>query len=310
MKVVNGSKNYRNDDYLVLAIGNFDGVHVGHKKILNETCNIAKSKGFIPTLYTFDPHPARIVAPFGAPPLILTLDQKLKMISDCGIELAIIENFTKELSQLSPIEYFEGILLPLKPKHILIGYDFTFGKNRQGNIQLLQDICNKYKIELHALEAQFMNGTLISSTIIRQLITYGLVDEANKLLGYPLSIVGKVEKGAGKGTGLGFPTANLTPENEVLPGPGVYISNTKIPNGSLLQSVTFCGPVATFQRYNYAIETHIIDKSFNDNLLNSNIEIEFLSRLREVQIFDNKDCLKKAIFNDVNEARKYHEKKS
>ncbi len=310
MQIIKDSKNYISKSKITLALGNFDGVHAGHKFLLKETVNISKTNGSLSAVYTFDPHPARIVSPFGAPPMIQTLNQRTDKLNNLGIDICIIENFTKNLAALDPHDYFNRIILPLKPLSIVTGYDFTFGRQRLGNNDMLNQMCNINNIHHKIIEPQFINGTLISSTIIRQLISSGLISEANKLLCDDFEIEGIVERGAGKGKELGFPTANLKSKNELSPGPGVYITKTKILDRNYLPSVTFAGPVATFGRYNFVIETHIIDFKEDISLVDQEISIKFYDKLRDVIVFNNKEELKSQISHDIIQTRNYHEKNS
>ena len=307
MKVINSSKEFKQKKKSVIALGNFDGVHVGHRTLIEECKKLSDEKNCLSCVYTFYPHPARIIAPFGSPPLIQTIDQRINEISKYDIDYTIIEKFNKSLSNLTDEEYFNSVLLKLNPDTFIVGYDFTFGKDRMGNAIKLKKMAHDVGLNVIIIEPQFLDHILISSTIIRQLIAAGQIKDANELLGHNEIITGTIIQGEGKGRELGFPTANVMPNNELIPGPGVYITSTTIDAKQSFQSVTFTGPAATFGRHDFAIETHILDYDSSNDLTGVNVDVQFLARIRDVIKFKNETDLKTRINDDIQIAMKYYE---
>ncbi len=300
MIVVNGSDKYRRDDApSVLCMGNFDGVHLGHQKILKAAVDAAKECGGRSVLYTFDPHPVKIIAPESAPKLIQTEAQKAAAIGACGIDVLVVENFTKDYAEVEPQDFFsEYIIKRIAPTHIVVGYDFTFGFHRHGTVETLRDLGRANNIGVSIVDAVFDDDTLISSSQIRKFIGLGNIEGANKLLGRPYSIAGVVEKGRGLGGEIGVHTANLDFENELIPAEGVYITQAL---GK--KAVTNIGPNPTFAGNKLTIETHILD--YSGKLYGKKLEVEFFAKIRDEIKFGSADELKKQIEKDIKIARKY-----
>ena len=299
-------------------MGNFDGVHLGHQAILHDLVKTAKKKGWVPCVYTFEPHPAKVLAPKTAPLLIQTLGQKMEALEKLGVEIVILETFDISFSHLTPEKFFHRILEKrLQPKELWVGYDFTFGVHRSGTVSLLETFCRENKIALHVTEAQFAKQTLMSSTQIRTLITSGNVSLAAELLGRPFALIGSVVKGYGIGGKMGIHTANLHYQNELLPKTGIYITRTKIRTRDHGQwtidqkqkkswpSATSVGFNPTFPGKGFSVETHLI--GFEGNLRDKEIEVEFLAWLREEWTFPNTETLAVQIQKDITEALKFHE---
>ena len=211
----------------VLAIGNFDGIHLGHQAILKATVGRAKTMHAVATALTFDPSPRKVLRPDSAPPRLSTNAQRMEWFSIVGLEAAIVLPFTLELAALSPDEFVAGILVrDLQVKAVLVGQNFRFGHKQAGDVHLLSELGQKYKFEVEILPPVFYRGEVVSSTIIRREITEGDVAHAARLLGRPFVLTGEVVTGTGVGRRFTFPTLNLAPEQELLPGRGVYITRT------------------------------------------------------------------------------------
>lgn len=309
MKIFEGSKNYDESKFqrTIVAIGIFDGVHLGHLKLFKLAKEAAKKRHAKFMAYTFYPHPAELLAPDLSPPLLQTIEQRKSSLKDAGVDICIIEPFDKALSLISPEDFFYDILIKrLNATGIIIGYDFTFGKNRTGNISTLQSLAQREGIELIVTPPQFLNGMLISSTNIRKAIRDGQIDLANKLLGRPYEIVGLIVAGHGFGKDIGAPTANLKPFSQIIPGDGVYLTKTIVDKA--YPSITSIGINPTFPFKKYSIETHLLDMEMD--LLGTTVSIRFLEKMRDQKAFNSAEELTHQISDDLKKARRLHEKKN
>ncbi|MBI2092880.1 MAG: bifunctional riboflavin kinase/FAD synthetase [Deltaproteobacteria bacterium] len=283
----------------ILTIGNFDGIHLGHMEIFKRLVKAAKKVRGTSVVYTFAPHPAKSMVPDAPPLLLQTEKQKMGALACAKLDLCIIEPFTKSFSLLKADEFFGRIVLKrIKPVEIIAGHDLTFGRHRAGTVELLRELCLKHNIKFGIVKPFFRNETLISSTIIRKSLMSGDVETANKMLGRPYSLAGTVVKGRGLGAEIGFHTANLKTENELIPLRGVYITKTLAHI-----SITNIGYNPTFGGGNLSIETHILN--FNGLLYGKTIEIEFYKRLRDEKIFDSPLALSNQIKKDIANAKRY-----
>lgn len=307
---------------LAIALGNFDGVHLGHQAILKHLVKTCRKKGWVPCAYTFEPHPAKILSPKSAPKLLQTLEQKRRALKALGVQRVFVEPFTTLFLKKSPETFFNEVLVrKFKVRGIWVGYDFTFGYRRKGTIERLKKMCAAKKIPLFVLSAQFKNKTLISSSSIRGLLQQGGVEMAHKLLGRPFALIGKVVKGHGYGGGkLGIHTANLKAQNELLPKNGIYITRTTL-RGTIARSTiariskhdrttfwpsaTSVGFNPTFPEKGFSVETHLI--GYKGNLRGKKIEVEFLKWLRDELTFPNPETLADQIHKDIAEALHFHE---
>ena len=307
MKVIHGSGNWKEKKSpLGLALGNFDGVHLGHQAILKNLIDTCKKNGWKSAVYTFDPHPTKILAPKTAPLLIQTLEQKLEALEIMGVEAVILEKFDHPFSKRSPRQFFDGILVKrLRAKGLWTGYDFTFGFKRGGSVELLKSLCQEKGVPLHITRAQFAKETLVSSTQIRQLISRGKVRLVRDLLGQPFSLIGTVVKGMGLGGQMGIHTANLEVENELLPKTGIYATRTHVRGGKSWASATSVGFNPTFPGKGFSVETHLI--GFKGHLVGKKIEVAFLEWMREELTFPNAETLAIQIQKDILEAKKINE---
>ena len=295
----------KNTKNAVFALGIFDGVHCGHQKILRGVSDEAKALQGTPCVYTFNPHPIRILSPETPFSLIQTPDQKKRALEAAGIQICIVEPFPKQLSALSPEDFFHNqIQKQLQPVSIWVGYDFTFGHKRSGTVKTLKELWAEANIRCHIVEPQYVEETLVHSKLIREQVQRGGVEMAKELLSRPFALLGTVIRGQGiGGKKLGVHTANLSVENELLPGIGVYITQTRTSSG-LYPSVTNVGNNPTFEGKGFSIETHILN--FDQNLKDQKIEVEFLRWLRPEEKFSSAEALAKVIQNDILETERYH----
>ncbi len=292
----------------VVTMGNFDGVHRGHRVLIETTVAHARECGAPALLYTYDPHPVHILAPRECPPLIQTLEQRLRAIEKLGVDLCVIEPFSAVFAQLTPEAFLEEVVVKrLRAREIIVGYDFTFGLHRAGTIETLRRWGEAHGVTVQVIEAQFVDETLVSSTAIRRLIAAGEVAEAAELLGRPYAIAGRVIPGRGLGRTLAARTANIRPENELLPKSGIYTTRAKVrgrTGAKRYASITSIGTNPTFPDAPFAVETHLLDVDVD--IMGEDIVIEFLRFERSQVAFASTAELREQIRRDVEGARRFH----
>lgn len=285
-----------------LAIGNFDGVHFGHRQILKQVLGCSRRYKLKSAVLTFEPHPVHVLSPQVAPKLINTLSQKIEMIGALGVDAVVVQAFDRQLAQKSPEVFFHThIQKHLGAKHVFVGHDFTFGAKRAGTTETLEQMGLLAEIKTHIVEAQFKKGTLVSSTLIRKLIADGRVELARDYLQRDFFVDGTVVAGHKRGAALGLHTANLFPDNELLPADGVYASFVECA-GKIYQSATNIGFNPTFSNTERSIETHLFD--FDGNIYNSRIRLHFVKRLRDEIKFVSPEALVMQIKEDILTCRK------
>ena len=290
----------------VVAIGNFDGVHGGHRQIMRRVAALAHARGYTPAVLTFDPHPARVLAPDRAPKLLMTIDQRLRNMEAEGIEAVFLLPFSLDFAKLTPEEFADGILAKtLHARVVLVGEDFRFGYRQAGNTGTLLALGERLGFELEAVPGVARRGERISSSAIRTLVTTGRVSRACRMLGAPFALEGKVVRGQGIGSKQTVPTLNMTPLNEVLPKPGVYVTRTLDPDSKRIwNSITNVGYRPTFEGEGLTVETFFLD-AFGD-AQPERIEVSFLKFVRDERKFESPAALKAQIMRDVNVARRLH----
>jgi riboflavin kinase / FMN adenylyltransferase len=286
----------------VLALGNFDGLHRGHRKILDRVQRIAGERSATSVVMTFDPHPPRVVRPDKAPPLLMTKAQKLEALAAAGVQGTAIVRFTSELSHWDPETFVRTVLVDwLHVSEVWVGANFLFGHDRSGNFSLLRVLGARYGFKAEKIDPVRYKDFVVSSTRIRRLLGEGRVDEAGALLGHEYCIDGTVMRGDQRGRTLGFPTANLCTENELLPPHGVYATTTRI-GGIVHPSITNVGTRPTVdQSGRTTIETHVFD--FDRDLYGQSIRVGFVQRLRDERAFESLDALRAQIDADCRRAR-------
>jgi riboflavin kinase/FMN adenylyltransferase len=298
MKIIYFNKKRKNST-IVLAMGTFDGVHKGHKKLITEAIKFAKKNNLPCFAMTFDPHPQEVVNPGRGLCLLTTLQERIELMRELGLDGVIVKEFNGKISRLSPEAFIKTFLIDqLKVRKIFVGYDFAFGRNRTGGVSILK----KLGLEVHAVSPFKAHGHLVKSSTIRSMIADGNLYEAVKLLGHPYILTGTVVKGAGRGKGLGFPTANITvAKDKLIPKHGVYAGQL-ITHNSKLKAAVFIGSRPTFGKESFAIEAHVL--GFRGNLRGRTVRIELLKRLRDEIHFSDVEKLKAQIRKDVNSVRK------
>ncbi len=286
-----------------LTIGIFDGVHLGHRELLKSITTQAEALGLVPTLMTFDPHPAKILSPGGIEN-IFTLEDRVKVAKSLGIKNVVVIPFTKALSALSAEEFFKNyIMKEAKGGLVKVGYDFTFGNGRKGTTEILKNLCVENNIQFEVLPPHKQNGQIISSSLIRNLVKTGDVASAGEFLNRPFYLQGKIVKGEGRGRTIGIPTANLETKSELYPNTGVYVTGVEY-DGDMLRSVTNIGYNPTFENSGgIKIESHILD--FSKDIYDSEIKIHFFKRLREEKKFSKVKDLVTQVKLDIKDARDF-----
>jgi riboflavin kinase / FMN adenylyltransferase len=287
----------------VATIGNFDGLHRGHRAILERVLERAKATGGSSLLVTFEPHPLTILAPERAPRMITTRRQKLALLEETGLDFVLILPFTIELAAVEAERFVRDYLQEgLRVREVLVGANFNFGRGRVGNADLLVRLCADLGIRAERVPEILSLGSPISSSRIRRAVLSGEVELARDLLGRPFCIEGTVIHGAGRGVGLGFPTANLAPAHDLIPQDGVYVTET-IVDEAAHPSVTNIGSRPTFGEAPCVVESHLLEAP--GDLYGRAVEVRFLARLRQELRFESPQALIDQVRRDVEKAREY-----
>jgi len=290
----------------IVTIGNFDGVHAGHREILRRVAAVAGERGLVPVVLTFDPHPARVLAPERAPKLIHTVGQRLRRMESEGVQAALLLPFSMEFARLSPEEFARTVLAEtLRARVVIVGDDFRFGHKQAGDIATLRELGKTLGFEVESAGAIQRRAERISSTAIRKLVEAGRVSRACRMLGQPFALEGPVVSGYGIGKQKTVPTLNLAPENELLPKTGVYVTRTRDrETGRAWNSITNVGRRPTFEGRDLTYETFLLDP-FDGNTPRR-IEVAFLYFIREEKKFDTSELLREQIVKDVTRAKRIH----
>lgn len=289
----------------VTTIGTFDGIHIGHQKILKQVVRLAKKQGYEPVVLTLFPHPRMVLQKDDSIKLLNTIDERVELLKSFGIKDVIVKTFTKEFANLSAKDYVKQILIDeLNTKQIVIGYDHHFGKNRSANIKDLKEFAKLYDFKVEEISAQDLEDVTVSSTKIRNALDNGEVALANSFLGYNYFITGTVVKGKGLGRTIDFPTANIHIKEsyKLIPNDGVYVVKSKIKDKTVYGMMNI-GTNPTVGGKTRSIEVHFLN--YNKDLYNEDLKIEFLKRLRSEQNFKNLEALKTQLRKDKNSALAY-----
>lgn len=286
-----------------VTIGNFDGVHLGHQRLMARTCAKAKKHGLISVVVTFDPHPMTVLmGQQKTPPFITSTSQRLKLIEQQGPNVALVLEFTRQMAALEPEEFVQRYLVDgLAMREMIIGYDYAMGKGRKGNYELLSALGQQIGFGVERLDPVIVGGAVVSSTRIRDLIQSGNVWDARPLLGRFFEVQGEVVDGMKRGASkLGFPTANLRLEGTLLPKPGVYAVWAEL-DGETFQAVANVGDNPTFGDTGLTLEAHILD--FDRSIYGQRLSLQFVQRLRSERKFESIEALKARIADDVRLGR-------
>ena len=289
-----------------VAIGNFDGVHLGHQRLLDTAVAAARALGGDAVVFTFEPHPATVLAPQKAPPLLTSLPRKLELLARAGISACVLEPFTRELAEMSPEAFLQSILVEtLGARHIVVGYDFTYGRDRAGTAASLRAFGAARGIGVDVIEPVEVNGVVVSSTRVRDLVREGDMPGARALLGRDYDLDGTVVRGDGRGARIGMPTANLAVDSQLLPRAGVYAVRVQLLEGAdarPVPAVANLGTNPTFvDRTELSLEVHLLD--FSGDLYGQRLRVQLVERLRGEQRFSGIDALLQQIRADIERAR-------
>jgi riboflavin kinase/FMN adenylyltransferase len=284
-----------------VALGVFDGVHLGHRAILGTAVSRARAGGLEAWACTFDRHPMEVLQPERAPALITTLGERLALIADTGIDGTVVLAFTRQLAAIEPEAFVKDALLGrLRARQIVVGYNHRFGRGARGDARLLAELGQRLGFEAHVVPPLAVDGVPVSSSEIRVALQSGDVEAAARFLGRPYALEGIVSAGAGRGRTLGFPTANLDPDRAVLVAHGVYGCRARVEQ-RYFGAVVNVGVRPTFGETTLAVEAHLLD--FAGDLYGRPLRLEFLARLRDERRFASVDDLRAQIARDVESAR-------
>ncbi len=305
MKIVKDIKKVKvKDKNVVLTVGSFDGVHLGHIEILKEVVSLSNSIDGTPCVMVLRPHPRTCFSP-DIPLNILTCDEKQqRLFQQNGIKITTILPFNSETANLTPEEFITSILLNFEQLYgVVVGHDFRFGKNAEGDFDLLKKYGKKYGFKVKQIPPLIIQGERVSSSLIRELILEGEMEKVVIFLGRKYSLLGKVVKGKGIGRQLGFPTANILPFHSAVPPHGVYSAECVLEDGRVFPSAINIGIAPTIRQQDFAIEAHIIN--FDEEIINQSIEVVFHKHIRPEKKFSGREELIKAIREDVESIKQY-----
>ncbi len=288
---------------IFLAIGVFDGVHRGHQAVISTSAVHAKSAKGTPVIVTFDPHPEKVLRPHAAPHLLTATQHKIELIRQLGVAHLLMINFDKEFAATPAEEFVRKLVTHSKPlREICVGHQWSFGKDRRGNLDLLNELGTRLDFNVVAIQPVKLNGAVVSSTAIRRAVEQGDLDKAAEMLGRQHTILGTVIRGDGLGKKIGFPTANLSAHSEQFPPNGVYLADAWL-NGVLHHGVINLGyrPTVSHDELNRVLEVHLFD--LNRDIYGQDIEVRFVRYLRPERKFPTVDALVQQIRADVRQAR-------
>lgn len=304
MNVHLGFEAWKSTGRTVVSVGNYDGVHLGHQRLINRLVAEGRRFGVPSVVITFDPVPRKILRPEGAPALIQTLDQRLRCLAGLSIDHTIVVPFSADFARKTPEEFVREYLIDmLSIRKFVVGESFAFGHERRGNMALLRKMGEAGDFEVEAFPPVQHDGVRISSTMIREKIRAGDVERAAFFLGHPFALVGTVVEGQRLGGTIGIPTANLRIENEILPARGVYVTRAVTGQRSLA-SVTNIGIRPTLGGTRLTVESHLLD--FSGDIYGRKLELEFLARIRDEKRFAGIEELKRQIAEDIAFAKKHY----
>jgi riboflavin kinase / FMN adenylyltransferase len=288
---------------LFLAIGVFDGVHLGHQAVISTSASHAKEAGGTPVVVTFDPHPAKVLRPNDAPHLLTATQHKIALIRDLGVAHLLILHFDRAFAATAPEQFVQQLVTKSKPlREICVGHEWSFGKGRAGNLALLKELGRIDGFNVVGVEAVKVNGEVVSSTAIRKAVADGNLVKATQMLGREYTILGTVIAGEKLGRRLGFPTANLSAHSEQFPPNGVYVAEARLA-GSIYRGVANLGyrPTVAAGKLERLLELHLFE--LEREIYGEEMEVRFLRYLRPEQKFEDLEALKAQIARDVEEAR-------
>ena len=285
----------------VLAIGNFDGIHLGHQALLKKTTELSLATGGDSVAFTFDPHPVKVLAPEKYLPLITPTEKKIKIMEELGISAVICAEFNLDFANLHPRSFIKIILVDtIEARDIVVGFNYAFGKGKQGGIEFLRSMGEEYGFRLHVVDPVKIGGVVVSSSKVREAIWAGNVKLASTLLGRPYDMEGVVVPGKKRGKILGFPTANIETNGELFPKSGVYAAILVL-KGERYNAVANVGKHPTFPDDPFTVEAHIFD--FNSDIYGEKVDLLFIEKIRDNVAFPTPEALVVQISQDVLKAK-------
>jgi riboflavin kinase / FMN adenylyltransferase len=288
----------------VVTIGNFDGIHRGHQEILRKVTQEARQKNQLAAVLTLFPHPLKVLRPAEAPALLMTIGQRLAAFEAEGIDAALVLPFNLELSKVRPEDFARRYLVEtMRASRVLVGENFRFGHRQEGNVESLENYGRQWGFDVESVKSLTIDGTVASSSAIREALRDGRVEDARRMLGRPFALSGEIQTGTGQGRKLVVPTLNLKNEQEMLPKQGVYATET-IAGGKSYRSVTNVGVRPTFNGSGVTVETHLL--GFNENLDSGQMGVRFLKRLRDERKFAGVEELREQVLQDIESAKEFH----
>ncbi len=307
MKIIRGLRNiHERPVRAVVALGNFDGAHLGHQAVFERAVNRAQEIGGTAVVYTFDPHPLKILAPEQSFNLLNTFKKKLELISTFGIDMTILADFTRTFAKMHPREFTQKLYDALGMDTVVVGHDYSFGRGKTGSIDYLRKMGAELGFNVEVVGQVIMDGKRVSSSRIRKMLGEGDVRGSSRLLGRCYSIAGHVVTGYQRGSAIGFPTANLDTPYEAIPAVGVYAVFARVGGGEPQEAVVNVGYNPTFNRDDFIVEAHLLD--YEGDIYGKEIEIYFVDRLRDEKSFGSVEELQAQIKADIEKARATLEK--
>jgi riboflavin kinase/FMN adenylyltransferase len=304
MQVVRGHRHAPAWPGTAIAIGNFDGVHLGHRALIARTRELADANDARAVALTFDPHPSAVLGSRGAPPMVCSLERRLELLEEAGLDAVVVEPFTLELAGLAPAAFVDDVLLlALRARAIVVGYDFSYGHGRSGTTDALRIHGARAGVEVAIVSAVEVDGEVVSSTRIRNSLGEGDVVAAARLLGRPWDVDGVVVHGAKRGRAIGVPTANIVAASDLTVAPGIYAVTLAVEGGAPLPAVASLGRNPTFvEGGGLVLEVHVLD--WDGDLYDRRVRTTFVARIRDELKFDSVDALIAQIRADIDVARR------
>lgn len=303
MKIIRGSRNIGGEiKNPVLTLGNFDGVHIGHQAIFEYIVKRSQDRNGTSIVYTFEPHPLKILSPGRCPPMLTVFHKKMELIQRSGVDMVICADFTRQFADQRPRDFAKEILYgKIGVKEVFVGYNYKFGRGKEGTIDYLKKMGREFGFGVNVIDPVKRNGCIVSSTKIRELIGAGDVYNASLMLGRSYSIKGKIVKGFKKGTVIGYPTANIETIHELIPHTGVYAVTVLRRNKEHYRGIANVGFNPTFNRDRLSVEVHIFD--LHEDMYDEELDVSFIKRIREEVEFASPERLIEQIKKDIASAR-------
>ncbi|UXZ09403.1 bifunctional riboflavin kinase/FAD synthetase [Clostridium perfringens] len=285
-----------------VALGSFDGIHKGHLALINKSNELSRKNDSLSMVYTFKNHPRKFINKEGAPKLLVTLHEKIRILEDLNVDLSSFVEFNKKFMELEPEEFIENLIKNYNVRGIVVGFNYRFGHKNKGDVKLLKELCDLKGLELYVIEPFTYKSEVVSSTRIRKALSEGELEDANNMLGRYFSLNGEVVSGKKIGRTINFPTANLKNNDEIiLPKIGVYYTNVEV-NGEIYKGITSVGNNPTVNGKNTTVETHILN--FDEDIYGKHIKLYFIRKIRNEKKFNSLEELKEQLIKDKNSQKK------